>query len=102
MGAKKTMKTALFTFTYLHGTDPSGISRLTRAEKFLDYYTGLKSRLGIDGIIISDNGGSFSDLRILQHQYAAHVFRNPLMERGQGWNYLPCWRQQYDVQHAID
>ncbi len=96
------MKTALFTFTYLHGMDGQ-VSRLERAKKFLKYYTPLANRLGFDDIIISDNGGSQEQLHeVIALSPTIRFICNPLMFRGEHWDYLPCWRQQYDVQCAID
>lgn len=96
------MKTALFTNMYLIGDDLSGSPRVSRALKFLNYYSTKHFRIGFDQIYVTDNGGTPGPIYdLLYHFPNIKLIRHPHLARGLGHDYLPCWRTTHDYQIAI-
>lgn len=98
------MKTALFTNMYLIGNCPySSESRMSRALKFMAYYSELKERLGFERIYATLNGGNPAWIANLLIWYPQiKLIYHPHLERGQFHDYLPCWRTTHDWRIAID
>ncbi len=95
------MKTALYTMIYLNDHDGA---RLRRAMNFVRYYQKLQAELGFEKLYISDNGSNEEALQKLESIITIpfETIRRPHIPRGQGHDYLPCWRNQYGVERAIN
>lgn len=72
--------TAVFTTTYLEGTDPTGSDRLERTVKWFNYMKGLQSSLGFTDLLATDNGSPWELLHELSKRTGARIIDETLHE----------------------
>ncbi len=97
------MKTCVFTNMYFQGNDPCGRPRMERALKWLKYIISIQDRLWFEQIYISVNGGTADQIATILRAYPeVKLIRHNHLERGQGHDYLPCWRTTQDYRMAIN
>lgn len=89
------MKTILLCQSYLDGKDAQGNERHARIWKYLEYYSSIADKLGIERIRLMDNGSktSFWQSNTCQVPIEFYSVRN--LAHGPNLHYPHCWVNLY-------
>jgi hypothetical protein len=97
------MRTAIFSPSYLEGTDPQGNNRLDRNIAWARWYKSIAGHMGIDELWLADNASSYNRCALIEgfgvtvHRFSKHL------SRGEGENPYPyCWRALWFVRELVE